>query len=41
MKINAIKFFRTVSNNDKPKPLPSVRTRFEFVRKDKKLGKFI
>lgn len=44
MKINVIKFFR----NTKPEPIPSPiltksgdRKRFEFVRKGKKLDKFV
>ena len=44
MKINAIKFFR----NTKPEPLPSPiitksgnKQRFEFIRKGKKLDKFM
>jgi len=39
MKVNAIKFFRTITNTDKPKPTPNIRTRFESVPTGKKLDR--
>lgn len=41
MRVNMIKFFRIVNNCPKPDPKPSVKQRFEFVRQDKKLDKFL
>ena len=44
MKINALKFFRTVNGSPNPLPAPSIRKRFELVkdsRKNKKLDLFM
>ena len=41
MKVNLIKFFRTINGAPCPQPKPSVKQRFEMVRKGKKLDKFM
>lgn len=41
MKVNLIKFFRTINGAPNPNPKPSIRQRFEFIKKGKKLDKFM